>query len=91
MNVVIKKTYPFLLLVVFAVSFFAVRLPLFRESLGFEEGIFAELIVNRPSGPHYSLAGRIDGEKIYVYISHPPAPYELLRLGGYICQKFLTF
>ncbi len=91
-NVTTKKyCYPFLLAMLFVISFFAVRVPLLREPFGLEEGIFAELIVNRPSGPQYALAGRIDGEKIYEYISHPAAPYELLRLGGYLSQKILTY
>jgi hypothetical protein len=85
-----KSCYIILLLVIFTVLFFIVRIPLLHEPLGFEEGIFADLIVNRPPGPLYELAGRIDGENIYSYISHPAIPYELLRLGGYISQHFLT-
>lgn len=76
---------------IFILSFIAVRVPLLHEPLGSEEGIFAEIIVNRPPGPCYSLAGRIDGQNIYSYISHPAFPYELLRLGGYISQKMLTY
>jgi hypothetical protein len=90
MNTVKKNiVYSFLLSMFFVTSFFAARFPLLHEPLGFEDGIFAELIVNRPSGPYYSLLGRIEKEKIYGYISHPAALYELLRLGGWVGQKHL--
>jgi hypothetical protein len=64
-------------------------MPLLNEPLYFEEGIFAELIVHRPAGPLYSLSGRMNGVNIYSRISHPAASYELLRLGGWIGQRFL--
>jgi hypothetical protein len=86
-----KNTVNGILLLLFAISFFAARIPLLNEPLGFEEGIFAELIVNRPAGPHYALSGRIDGQKTYTYISHPATLYELLKLGGYISKEFLTY
>jgi hypothetical protein len=86
-----KYGYRFVLLLIFVISFFAVRIPLLHEDLGSEEGIFAELLVNRPCGPYYNLFGRINGQKQYGYISHPAVPYELLRLGGYLSQRFLTY
>jgi hypothetical protein len=85
-----KSCYRFVLLVIFILSFFAVRIPLLHEDLGFEEGIFADLIVNRPEGPMYALGGRINGENIYGIIWHPATPYELLRLGGFLFHKCLT-
>lgn len=86
-----KELFGKIVLSVFlGISFFVTRAPLLNESLGFEEGIFAEIIVNRPSGPLYSLGGRINGENQYNYISHPAVPYELLRLSGFLCKSFLT-
>ncbi|MBN1471264.1 MAG: hypothetical protein JW925_05755 [Syntrophaceae bacterium] len=85
-----KNYHTVWILILFVVSFFVVRIPLLQEPLGFEEGIFAELIVHRPSGPFYALTGRIDGENIYGHISHPAFSYELLRLGGNLSRPFLT-
>jgi hypothetical protein len=79
-----------LLLFLFSGIYFAARIPLANESLYFEEGIFAELIVHRPAGPLYGLGGRINGENIYGPISHPAVSYELLRLGGWVGQDFLN-
>lgn len=91
MRVTAKKLcFGFLLFAVLLFAYFAVRIPPLQDPLGFEEGIFADLIVNRPAGPLYNLKGRIDGEKIYILISHPVALYELLRLGGWAFQKALT-
>lgn len=92
MFALLKKNLCLLALIIaFVCLYFAVRIPLLSEPLGYEEGIFAELIVNRPAGPLYSLSGRIDGENIYSYISHPLALYELLRLSGGIWRKFLEY
>jgi hypothetical protein len=55
----------------------------------FFTGIFAELLVHRPSGPCYSLSGRVDGRNVYGGIGHPAPSYELLRLGGWLGQSFL--
>lgn len=90
MNGMTRTYHNVWILILFVVSFFVVRVPLLHEPLGFEEGIFADLIVNRPCGPNYELAGRIDGKNIYSYISHPAASYEFLRLGGWLAQPFLT-
>lgn len=88
-----KKTFfqRLILLLLLIVSYYACRIPLLNEPLGFEEGIFAEIVVNRPSGPHYDYYARIDGEKFYGYISHPAALYELLRLGGYLTKPLLSY
>lgn len=79
----------FALTICFVLLYFSVRVPLLSEPLGFEEGIFAELIVNRPAGPLYSLSGRIDGENVYGHICHPAGSYELLRFGGKIFSSLL--
>jgi hypothetical protein len=83
------KLYIALFLFLFSGIYFIVRMPLINEPLYFEEGIFAELIVHHPAGPLYKLSSRIDGVNIYGSISHPAASYELLRLGGWLGQRFL--
>ena len=91
MNTLSKKLCGlFLILLVFTSCYFLVRISLLPEALNGEEGIFADLIVHRPSGPFYGLYGRLEGKNIYGYIGHPAGIYETLRLSGWIFQKFLA-
>ncbi len=78
-----------LFLVLFVLAYFAARLPVIREPLGFEEGIFAAIMVNRNAGPDYGLAGRVDGQSFYESQSHPAGLYELLRLGGWLAYPLI--
>ncbi|HUT60391.1 MAG TPA: glycosyltransferase [Phycisphaerae bacterium] len=64
------------------VLFFLVRAPFCRAPLVYEEGIFADVFVNRPQGPDYHLAARIDGVNVYRPLSHPAPLYESMRLAG---------
>jgi hypothetical protein len=85
-----KRLWCIILILFFAGLYFALRIPLTSESLYFEEGIFAELMVHRPCGPNYNLNARMDGVNIYGAISHPAFSYELIRLGGWMGRSFLA-
>ncbi|MCE5185849.1 MAG: hypothetical protein LLF76_06955 [Planctomycetaceae bacterium] len=89
-NTVKKWCWFTYLFIAFTCLYFAVRLPILTEPLGAEDGLFAELVINRPAGPYYAMVGRIDGEKSYGYISHPAALYETLRFGGWLWQPYLS-
>lgn len=82
--------YKVLFLLAFTACYFVCRIPLIHEPLFFEEGIFAELMVHQPVGPHYNMYGRIDGQNVYARMSHPAGPYEVLRLAGKLGHVFLA-
>ena len=72
--------------VLFSLLFFIVRIPFFSNPLFFEEGIFADIFINRIHGPQYGQIGRINGEEIYTALQHPGFIYETIAISGQIFQ-----
>jgi hypothetical protein len=77
-----KNMKRFLLIFLYVLLFFAVRFYFYQSPLIDEEGMFAEIVVNRPDAPNFLLSGRIDGQNIYHWPAHPIGMYYLVRATG---------
>ncbi|MFH1491634.1 MAG: hypothetical protein ABII06_22210 [Pseudomonadota bacterium] len=77
-------------ILVLCLLFFLARFPFYEAPLYDEEGKFALLFVNRPAGPAYNLAARIDGKEVFTIFRHPAAMYEILRWTGALGKKWLV-
>jgi len=69
--------------------FLLVRAPFERRALLYEEGVFADLAVNRVHGPKYCLVGRFDGAEVREGIDRPAPMYEAFRALGAAASAFI--
>ena len=77
------------ILLALAACYLAVRRPFLHQPLVGEEGIFANLFVNRPAGPDYLMFGRIEGQPRYIRMDHPAPLYETIRAAGWLGRRFV--
>lgn len=75
----------------FIIVYFLARWPGYQVNLLGEDGIFADIFLNRPPGPNYFQAGRVNGQEIYNPIWHPALNYELLRAAGFISDLVIDY
>ena len=78
--------WPWILLAQLLVLFIATRTVFYVMPLVGEDGVFADLCVNRPAGPQMCLFGRVDGQKRYDLFLHPAPCYEAIRAAGWLCS-----
>lgn len=70
------------LILFYAVLFFVARWHFYKSPLAGEEGMFAELFVNRPEAPDFLIHGRIDGRNLYHWPAHPAGMYYMVEGAG---------
>nr|ABH02991.1 SpaH [Spirochaeta aurantia] len=80
---------PGVLVVLFCVVFLVARIPFYAAPLRGEDGQFAVLFLDHPSGPNYGAIGRIDGREIFHPLGHPAPMYELVSWLGAVVQTIV--
>jgi len=86
-----KQIRIILIIFLFAIIFFAIRIPYYENNVRGEEGIFAEIFINHPIGPKYLQIARINGKEIFTYPNHASMISETISFFGKTAQIFFDF
>jgi len=84
MEKLMQKRIVALILFLFTLAFFIVRLPAYIAPLSGEEGIHANIFFTQPANPDYLQIARINGVDLYTFPQHPAFLYEILGILGSI-------